>query len=92
MRIIDISYRKTDSEHTSPSEGVQGACCQVSINPTYSRQSNDTVNRQPRCARQSFTCKAIARAETRPQPYPDSWQRWRRTPAVERSRPGNGRS
>jgi len=75
MRIIDISHRKTDSEHTSPSADVQCACRQVSINPTYSRQSSDIINRQPRCARQSFTCKAIARAEIRPQPYPDSWQR-----------------
>jgi len=35
MRIIDISHRKIDSEHTSSSAGVQGTCCQVSINPTY---------------------------------------------------------
>jgi hypothetical protein len=50
MRIIDISHRKTDSEYTFPSPGVQGACCQVSINPTYSQRSSDIVNRQPRCA------------------------------------------
>jgi hypothetical protein len=66
MRIIDISHRKTDSEHTSPSPGVQGACCQVSINSAYSQQSNNNVNRQLRCARQSFTSNAIGRAQTRP--------------------------
>jgi len=43
MPIIDISHRKIDSEHTSPSAGVQGTCCQVSINPIYSQQSSDLV-------------------------------------------------
>jgi len=43
MRIMDISHRKTDSERTSVSVGVQGTCCQVSINPTYSQQSSDIV-------------------------------------------------
>jgi hypothetical protein len=67
MRIIDISHRKTDSEHTSLSAGAQCACCQVSINPTYSQQSSDIINRQPRRARQSFTYKAIAPEQIRPQ-------------------------
>ncbi len=38
MRITDISHRKIDSEHTSPSAGAQITSCQVSINPVHRRK------------------------------------------------------